>query len=95
MKNKTKQILWRSKKVIIGKDDILRKVFMSILSGGHVLLEDVPGVGKPRLPSRFQRCLDWIINVFSLQATVFRPTSSDFLCDKQSGNFVHISPVRS
>lgn len=34
------------KKVIVGKDEIIRKVFMVILAGGHILLEDVPGVGK-------------------------------------------------
>ena len=33
-------------KVIIGKDDVVRKVLMSILARGHVLIDDVPGVGK-------------------------------------------------
>lgn len=36
-------------KVIIGKDDVVRKVLMSVLAGGHVLLDDVPGVGKTSL----------------------------------------------
>ena len=36
-------------KVIIGKNDVVRKVLMSILAGGHVLLDDVPGVGKTSL----------------------------------------------
>ena len=31
-------------KVIIGKDDVIKKVLMAILAQGHVLLEDVPGV---------------------------------------------------
>ena len=33
-------------KVIIGKDDVIRKVLMAVLANGHVLLDDVPGVGK-------------------------------------------------
>ena len=33
-------------KVIIGKDDVIRKVLMSVLANGHILLDDVPGVGK-------------------------------------------------
>lgn len=36
-------------KVIIGKNEVIRKVLMSILAGGHVLLDDVPGVGKTSL----------------------------------------------
>ena len=37
------------KKVIVGKDDIIRKVLTAIIAGGHILLEDVPGVGKTTL----------------------------------------------
>ena len=33
-------------KVIIGKDDVIRKVLMAVMANGHVLLDDVPGVGK-------------------------------------------------
>ena len=33
-------------KVIVGKEKIIEKIFMAMLSGGHVLLEDIPGVGK-------------------------------------------------
>ncbi len=34
---------------LIGKDDVIKKVIVCLLSGGHVLLEDVPGVGKTTL----------------------------------------------
>ncbi len=34
---------------LIGKDDVIRKVITVLLAGGHVLLEDVPGVGKTSL----------------------------------------------
>lgn len=37
------------KKRLIGKDDVIRKVITCLLAGGHVLLEDVPGVGKTSL----------------------------------------------
>ncbi len=45
------------KKVIQGKDDIIKNVMMAILSGGHILLEDVPGVGKTTLALAFSRVL--------------------------------------
>lgn len=34
------------KKVIVGKDDVIQKILLCWISGGHVLLEDVPGTGK-------------------------------------------------
>jgi len=36
-------------KVVQGKDDVIRKVILALLSDGHVLIEDVPGVGKTML----------------------------------------------
>ena len=37
------------RKVIVGKDDVIRNVLMVVIAGGHILLEDVPGVGKTTL----------------------------------------------
>ena len=34
---------------IVGKDDLIENVITALLAGGHVLLEDVPGVGKTTL----------------------------------------------
>ncbi len=45
------------KKVIQGKDSIINSVMLAILSGGHILLEDVPGVGKTTLALAFSRVL--------------------------------------
>ena len=36
-------------KVIVGKDDVIRNVLAGLLCGGHILIEDVPGVGKTQL----------------------------------------------
>ena len=44
-------------RVVIGKDDVVRKVLMSILAKGHVLLEDVPGVGKTTMALAFAKVL--------------------------------------
>lgn len=45
-------------KVIIGKREVTEKILICILSGGHVLLEDVPGVGKTMLVSALSAVLD-------------------------------------
>jgi MoxR-like ATPase len=46
------------RKVIRGKDDILRLALISILSKGHLLIEGVPGVGKTTLAHALARALD-------------------------------------
>lgn len=44
--------------VIRGKDDVIELLLIAILSGGHVLLEDMPGVGKTTLAKALARSLD-------------------------------------
>lgn len=44
-------------RVVIGKDDVVRKVLMAILAKGHVLLDDVPGVGKTTMALAFAKVL--------------------------------------
>jgi len=43
--------------VLKGKEDVILKVLVCFLSGGHVLLEDVPGVGKTTLALSFAKVL--------------------------------------
>ena len=44
--------------VIQGKSDVVRKVFAAMLAGGHILMEDIPGVGKTTLATTFAKTLD-------------------------------------
>lgn len=44
-------------KVIIGKENVIRKVLMSVLANGHILLDDVPGVGKTSIAVALGRTL--------------------------------------
>ena len=43
------QVIRQVQKAVIGKEACIRKVMMAILSSGHILLEDIPGVGKTTL----------------------------------------------
>ena len=36
-------------KIIKGKEDVVQKVLAAIVAGGHILMEDIPGVGKTTL----------------------------------------------
>lgn len=42
-------IIQEVKKAVIGKDDCILKAVAAILAGGHILLNDIPGVGKTTL----------------------------------------------
>lgn len=46
---KAKEIMDNVSKVIVGKDDVTKLVLTSMIAGGHILLEDVPGTGKTML----------------------------------------------
>ena len=53
----SKQIIAEVNKAFIGKNEIVEKVLMTIYAGGHVLLEDCPGVGKTTLALAFSKAL--------------------------------------
>ena len=46
MNEKIQNILTEIESVIVGKNENVEKILMAILAQGHVLMEDVPGVGK-------------------------------------------------
>lgn len=52
------QILDQVRRVIVGKDEALLWVLAALLAKGHILLEDVPGVGKTTMALSFARALD-------------------------------------
>ena len=53
----SQNVIGEVKKVIIGKDEIIIKVLLSILAGGHILIEDIPGVGKTTLAVALSKAL--------------------------------------
>lgn len=53
--NKAAAIMAEVKKAVIGKDDCVEKILMAILGGGHVLMDDIPGVGKTTMALAFSR----------------------------------------
>ena len=54
---KTEAIMQEVRRVIIGKDDCIRRVMRAILAGGHVLIEDIPGVGKTSMALAFAKAM--------------------------------------
>ena len=48
-REQAREILNTVNQVIYGKEELTEKILTAMLAGGHVLLEDVPGVGKTTL----------------------------------------------
>lgn len=90
MNPKINEILQEIETVIVGKRENVEKILMAVLAGGHVLMEDVPGVGKTTTAMTFAK-------VLGLQTRRVQFTSdtvpSDIIgysvYDKDSGCFVY------
>ena len=57
MKNTNADRIMQVGKVILGKDECIRQVMTAILAGGHVLIEDIPGVGKTSMALAFAKAM--------------------------------------
>lgn len=57
MDNKITEVLCEVNKVIKGKNQVVTKVLAAIIAGGHILMEDIPGVGKTTLATTFARAM--------------------------------------
>ena len=51
------QVVAEVKKAVVGKDEVVVKLLLAFLARGHVLLEDIPGVGKTTLALAFSKAL--------------------------------------
>ena len=75
-------------KAVVGKEQVVDKVLMAILARGHVLLEDVPGVGKTTLTLAFAKTLGLETRRIQFTSdTVPSDVVGFSVLDKASGNF--------
>ncbi len=54
---KTQSVMDSVNTVIKGKENVVRKVLAAVIAGGHILMEDIPGVGKTTLAMAFAKSL--------------------------------------
>lgn len=92
---KTQQVLQEIEKVVIGKNEVIEKILMAVLAAGHVLMEDVPGVGKTTTAMALPVCWGWKHGVSSLRRTPCRRTSSAFPSTIRKANALSTSPAPS
>ncbi|MDE6209865.1 MAG: MoxR family ATPase [Lachnospiraceae bacterium] len=66
MEKRVEQLLNNIGKIIVGKEETIKNIVAALLCNGHVLIEDVPGVGKTRLVSALAASLNGKFNRIQL-----------------------------
>lgn len=91
MQTKINAILNEVQKVILGKQEVVEKVLMAVLADGHVLLDDVPGVGKTTLAVALGRALGLQYQRIQFTPDVLPSDIVGFsIYDKSAGNFTYM-----
>ena len=57
MSQKLEQVQAEVNKVIKGREDVVKRVLAAVIAGGHILMEDIPGVGKTTLATTFAKSM--------------------------------------
>lgn len=52
-----KSVIKEVEKAVVGKDEVIEKIMTAILAGGHILIEDMPGVGKTTMALAFSKAM--------------------------------------
>ena len=88
--NDPKSILYELKKAVVGKDNVLIMALLAILARGHILLEDIPGVGKTTMALAFSKALGLEYHRIQFTPDVLPSDIVGFsLYDKESGQMIY------
>ena len=84
------KVLKETEKVIAGKRNIIEKILLALLADGHVLLDDVPGVGKTTLALALSRAVGLAFRRVQFTPDVLPSDLTGFsMFDKTSREFVY------
>lgn len=86
------QILAQVRTVVVGKDQVLLWVLAAILARGHILLEDIPGVGKTTMALAFSRVLDLTYSRVQFTPDVLPSDVTGYSIPDQNGGGLQYQP---
>ncbi len=85
-----KLIIREVSRVIVGKDEVVIKVLLAILAGGHILMEDIPGVGKTTLAVSVSKALGLDYNRVQFTPDVLPSDITGYsLYDRNTGTMIY------
>lgn len=83
---KAKLIIREVSKAIVGKDETMIKVLLAVIAGGHILMEDIPGVGKTTMAVAVSKALGLEYNRVQFTPDVLPSDITGYsIYDKDSG----------
>ena len=86
----SQNILAQVRKAVVGKDEVLLWVLAAILAKGHILLEDIPGVGKTTMALAFSRALGLSYNRVQFNPDVLPSDVTGYsVLEQSSGSLVY------
>lgn len=84
-------ILAETEKAVLGKDEVLRRILTAILAGGHILIDDIPGVGKTTIAVAFTHVLGLDYKRMQFTPDVLPSDITGFsMYDKNAGTFRYV-----
>ena len=96
MNRELQTIIVEVEKAVVGKREVIEKILMALLADGHVLLDDIPGVGKTTLAVALSRTLGLTYNRIQFTPDVLPSDIVGFsIYNKDSGCFEYKSGVVS
>lgn len=91
MNESIKAIKQEVEKVVIGKERVIEQALTAIIAGGHILLEDKPGVGKTTLALAFSKAMGLEFNRVQFTPDVVPTDITGFsMYNKQTGSFEYV-----
>ncbi len=84
------EIINQVKEAVVGKTDVIEQVMMAILAKGHVLIEDIPGLGKTTMALAFSKAMGLKVNRVQFTPDVLPSDLTGFtVYRKETGEFVY------
>ena len=84
------QLINQVRQVVVGKDSVLLWVLAAILAGGHILLEDIPGVGKTTMALAFSKVMSLKCNRVQFTPDVLPSDVTGYsILDQAAGKMVY------
>ena len=84
------QLISQVRQVVVGKDQVLLWVLAAILAGGHILLEDIPGVGKTTMALAFSKVMNLKCNRVQFTPDVLPSDVTGYsILDQAAGKMVY------
>lgn len=90
LQNHAVEIIREVKKAVVGKDDVIGQIMTAIIGGGHILIEDMPGVGKTTMALAFSKAMGIQEKRVQFTPDVMPADLTGFsMYQKETGRFVY------